>query len=104
MGGGNVPGTVIGVYFIGNLSLGKYYLVEIGTPDGIKVKDADGNETTQNYGKKGKIFTLEVTADGVANPTASSVEISVDKVEGEDVVPKNFKDWLKNQEKDTTDP
>lgn len=83
------------------------YLSGLSIMQGIAGKRVHNQGTTQHFVSTvmGTLyFTLEVTADGVANPTASSVEISVDKVEGEDVVPKNLKDWLKNQEKDTTDP
>ncbi len=86
-----------GVYFIGNLPLGRYYLVETATPDAISGTDKDGNPTSTSFGEVGKVFTLEVKNTGVSDPTASTNEISVAEVEGKDMVPENLAAWVAAQ-------
>lgn len=67
-----------GVYFIGKLPYGKYYLVETQAPT-----DYSTNNT-------GKVFILTVNAEGVADPEAKdAINVSVP-----DEVQENLKAWV----------
>ena len=71
--------TDSGVYFIGNLPEGVYYLVEIQAPN-------DSNYSSN----KGKIFTLTVDANGVAQETSTDTI----EVDGPTTVAENLSTWV----------
>ena len=75
-----------GVYFVGSLPLGNYYLVEIAAPT-----KADGMDTTSYGGNVGRVFTLRVGTGDIEPPTPAATAINVTPA---DAVPARLKEWI----------